>query len=289
MNAESRQTSEADALRHRGPRRLCRGLLIRGQALWLYRGFVFGMVGREFKGRYLNSLLGSLWSFIQPAAMILIYTLVFSSIMQARLTGIDDPLAYGMFLCAGLLPWALMAEYLGRATQLFIEHGPLMKKVSFPRITLPVILMLTTLLHFGIIFGLFVLFLLLTGRFPGAPLAAFIPLILLQQTFALGLGLILGCLNVFFRDIGQMVQIGLQFWFWLTPVVYPATILSPGTRGLLTLNPMSSLMDAYQGVVLQHAWPEWGRLGLHAWGALAVLATGFLVYRLLALDMVDEL
>lgn len=289
MNAGGRQTAATDAGRRRGLQGLWSGLAVRARALWRYRGFVLGMVGREFKGRYLNSLLGSLWSFIQPAAMILIYTLVFARIMQARLAGIDDPLAYGLFLCAGLLPWALMAEFLGRATQLFLEHAALLKKVSFPRITLPVILFLTTLLHFSIIFGVFALFLLVSGRFPGAPLAAFVPLILLQQAFALGLGLILGCLNVFFRDIGQVVQIGLQFWFWLTPIVYPVTILPPRAVDLLALNPMTAVMNAYQTVILQHAWPEWGTLRLHLWGVLVVLAAGFWVYRSLAVDIVDEL
>ena len=136
-------------------------------ALLKYRSFVFSMVKREFRGRYLRSLFGSIWSVLNPVAMIFIYTIIFSKIMRARLSGANDTMAYGVFLCSGLLTWGFFSELLSRCLTIFIESGNLLKKVRFPRITLPAILLMSCTLNFLIIFGIFVVFLLLTGRFPG--------------------------------------------------------------------------------------------------------------------------
>jgi len=258
-------------------------------ALWRYKGFVFTMVWREFWGRYLGSLLGSIWSILNPMAMIFIYTVIFSKIMRARLSGVEDTMAYGMFLCAGLLTWGFFSELLGRCPNIFIEQANLLKKVSFPRITLPVILLFSSAVNFVIIFGIFLLFLIITGRFPGWAILAFLPLLLIQQTFAVGLGMLLGTLNVFFRDVGQFVSIVLQFWFWLTPIVYPVTILPERIRSVIELNPMTRLVASYQQIILHGHWPHWAQLQFHTIGALITLILGFIVFHKLSGEIVDEL
>ncbi len=258
-------------------------------ALWRYRGFVFTMVWREFWGRYLGSLLGSIWSVLNPMAMIFIYTVIFSKIMRARLPGVDDTMGYGIFLCAGLLTWGFFSELLGRCPNIFIEQANLLKKVNFPRITLPVILLSSSAVNFAIIFTIFISFLLISGRFPGWAILAFLPLLLIQQAFALGLGMVLGTLNVFFRDVGQFLGIVLQFWFWLTPIVYSVTVLPERARSVIELNPMTQLVAAYQQIILHGSWPQWGQFRFHAIGALTVLTIGFLVFRRLSGEVVDEL
>ena len=267
----------------------CKPFMARFLALWRYKGFVFGMVWREFRGRYLGSLFGSIWSILNPMAMIFVYTVIFSKIMQARLAGIDDTMAYGIFLCAGLLTWGFFSELLGRSPTIFIEQANLLKKVSFPRITLPVILLFSTAINFAIIFSLFLLFLIVTGRFPGWSILGFLPLLLVQQAFALGLGMLLGALNVFFRDIGQFLGIALQFGFWLTPIVYPITILPDRIRRIIELNPMTQLVAAYQQIILHGHWPHWALFRFHMIGALTTLIIGFIVFRKLSADIVDEL
>jgi homopolymeric O-antigen transport system permease protein len=261
----------------------------RMSALWNYRGFVFSMVGREFRVRYLGSLFGSIWSILNPMAMIFIYTVVFSKIMRARLAGVDDALAYGVFLCAGLITWGFFAELLSRCQNIFIEQANLLKKVRFPRITLPATLFLTTALNFIIIFSIFLVFLLFTGRFPGVSILGFIPLLILQQALALGLGLFLGTLNVFFRDIGHFIGIVLQFWFWLTPVIYPVSILPDRIRKIIELNPMTHIVLAYQQIVLHNTWPVWNTFFYHALFASVGLAAGSLIFIKLSGDIVDEL
>lgn len=264
-------------------------LVLRVLALWRYKGFVFTMVWREFWGRYLGSLLGSIWSIINPIAMIFIYTVIFSKIMQARLAGVEDTLGYGIFLCAGLLTWGFFSELLGRCPNIFIDQANLLKKVSFPRITLPVIVLFSSAVNFAIIFIIFLLFLIISGRFPGWAIIAFLPLLFIQQAFALGLGMVLGTLNVFFRDVGQFVGIVLQFWFWLTPIVYPLSILPERVRSMIELNPMGQLVGAYQQIILHGQWPNWALFRFHAIGAFIALTVGFLVFRRLSGEIVDEL
>lgn len=264
-------------------------LMLRG--LWAYRGFVLGSVKREFQAKYSNAMLGALWSLLSPLAMIVVYTVIFSEVMHNKLPGADADarFAYSIYLCAGILTWGLFAEIVARAQTMFIEQANLIKKVSFPRICLPFIVVLNALVNFGIIFGLFVAFLLATGSFPGPVFFAIAPVLLVQLLLALGIGMIAGVLNVFFRDVGQFVTIAMQFWFWFTPVVYPAAILPPGVRDLLGWNPMARVIQAYQDVLVKGAAPDWGGLLPVLLLALLLCALGLRLFRRRAGEMVDEL
>ena len=258
-------------------------------ALWAYRGFVLGSVRREFQSKYRTSILGAAWMVLNPLAMVIVYTVIFSSVMRAKLPGIDDTFAYSIYLCSGVLTWGLFAEITGRGQNVFLENANLLKKLSFPRLCLPAIVVLNALLNFGIIFGLFLLFLLLTGRLPGLPLLGLIPVLLLQIAFAIGLGVTLGVLNVFFRDVGQFFGIILQFWFWFTPIVYPIAIIPEQFRGLLMFNPMLPLIGAYQGILVNGRWPDWPSLLPVAVLSLLLCVLAFRLFRKRSGEMVDEL
>lgn len=258
-------------------------------ALWAYRGFVFGSVGREFQSKYRNSILGVAWTILNPLAMVIVYTVIFSSVMQAKLPGIDDTFAYSIYLCAGIFTWGLFAEITGRGQNVFLENANLLKKLSFPRLCLPVIVVFNALLNFGIIFGLFLLFLLLTGRLPGLVLLALIPVLIIQVAFAAGLGVTLGVLNVFFRDVGQFFGIVLQFWFWFTPIVYPITIIPENFRSLLLLNPMMPIIGAYQTILVNGRWPDWQSMLPVALLGLLFCMLAIYLFRKRSGEMVDEL
>lgn len=264
-------------------------LLTLPRSLWSYRGFILGSVKREFQARYRNSLFGALWTVLNPLSMILVYTVIFSHIMRARLPGVDDGMAYSVYLCAGLLTWGFFAEVTTRSQGMFLENANLLKKISFPRICLPLIVLLNAGINFAIILGLFLGFLLVTGRWPGTALLALVPLLALQMMFAAGLGLLLGILNVFFRDVGQLFGICLQFWFWLTPIVYPITILPAPIQQLLALNPMTALMQSYQNLFLYSQWPAWHSLLPLFVTGLLLCVMGLRMFRLRGGEMVDEL
>lgn len=257
--------------------------------LWAYRGFIIGSVKREFQSKYRNSLLGAAWTIINPLAMIVVYTVIFSQIMKARLPGVDSTYAYSIYLCAGVLTWGLFAEIVGRAQNTFLESANLLKKLSFPRLCLPVTVVANAGLNFAIIFGLFSGFLVLSGNFPGWPFLGLLPVLAILVTFAIGLGITLGVLNVFFRDVGQFFGIFLQFWFWLTPIVYAVSIIPEQLQSLMRLNPMARLIEACQVILVNGHWPNWYSLWPVTVLALVLCVIGFGLFRRHAGEMVDEL
>lgn len=258
-------------------------------SLCSYRGFILGSVKREFQARYRNSLFGALWTVLNPLSMIIVYTVIFSHIMRAKLPGVEDGMAYSVYLCAGLLTWGLFAEITLRCQNMFLENANLLKKISFPRICLPVIVLLNAGINFAIIMALFLGFLLITGRLPGMALLALIPLVALQMLLCAGLGMILGVLNVFFRDVGQFYGIVLQFWFWLTPIVYPISILPEPIQRLLQLNPLTNLMASYQNLFVYGQWPVWSSLLPALVFAVVFCVIGLRLFRQRVGEMVDEL
>jgi len=259
------------------------------RALWAYRGFILGSVKREFQSKYRNSMLGAAWMILNPLAMILVYTVVFAQVMRARLPGVDSTFAYSIYLCAGTLSWGLFSEIAGRAQNMFLDNANMLKKLSFPRICLPAIVVFNACLNFSIIFGLFSLFLVVSGNFPGVVFIALIPLTIVLIIFAMGLGLTLGVLNVFFRDVGQFFSIFLQFWFWLTPVVYPMNAIPLSFQSIIRWNPMASIVEGFQTVLVQKEWPDWPSLQFVSCLAILFCVLGISLFRKHSGEMVDEL
>lgn len=259
------------------------------RALWGFRGFIFTSVAREFQAKYRNSLFGVVWMILNPLAMITVYTLIFSRIMQSRLPGVEGAFSYSIYLCAGILTWGLFSEITSRSVNIFIENANLIKKLNFPKLCLPVIVVLSALLNFAIIMGLFLAFLTATGNLPGWGLLLFFPVLAVQIVFAVGLGMTLAVFNVFFRDVGQMFGILLNFWFWFTPIVYPASVLPPEAAQLLAFNPMVHIIGAYQSIFVTGHFDDWNGLLPVAVVGLILCALGLSLLRRNTADMVDEL
>lgn len=260
------------------------------RALWAYRGFIWSSVMREFHGKYRESLLGAFWSVANPLTMIVIYTVVFGQLMRSTLPGHEStPFAFSIYLCAGISSWNLFSEMLGRLNSVFIQNANLIKKANFPRICLPAIVVLSAMINYGILLALYLIFLAIIGHWPGVALLALVPLLILQILFTLGLGVFLGTLNVFFRDIGQLTSVALQFWFWLTPIVYTIPAASSEARILLEFNPLQPLIAAYQQIFLDRTVPAMGPLLplILLTIIFLLLGAGFFLARVG--EMVDEL
>ena len=257
--------------------------------LYLYRGFIVQSVRNELISRFSRSKLGGLWVIINPLSQVLIYALILSNILSAKLPGIESQYAYAIYLMAGLLGWTLFNEIIGRCLNIFIEHGNLIKKMSFPRVTLPIIAVGSCLINNLFLFiSMLGIFALLGHQFNVAMLWL-IPLTLIVIILSLGVGLILGVMNVFLRDIGQVTPIILQMLFWFTPIVYPVTIIPEAYRHWLDLNPMYPIIDAYQQILVYGNSPQWG-------GVLIILAVGVIlsivglfIFRRSSAEMVDAL
>lgn len=234
-------------------------------------------------------MLGSAWAIINPLAMILVYTLIFTNLMKARLPGTENEFSYSIYLCSGILTWGFFSETLSRTCNIFIENANLIKKINFPRICLPITAALSSLVNFSIVFVLFILFLIVTNNFPGWSFLSFFPTLFVQLIFSIGLGVTLGLLNVFFRDIGQLLGVSLQFWFWLTPIVYLDSILPEQILKIVELNPLTPLVKAYHLIFIYNEHPDASSLIPTAAIGLLLCYSGVYLYKRCAGEMVDEL
>ena len=259
------------------------------RSLWLYRQFIFSSIRNELITRFTRSKLGGLWLMINPLAQVAIYALILSNVLAIKLPSIDNKYAYAIYLMAGLLAWTLFSEIVSRCLNLFVEQSNLMKKMQFPRITLPAIVVGSNLLNNVILFICMVVIFLLLGHQFSLLILWLLPLTILLAAFALGIGLFLGVLNVFVRDLGQAVPIILQIWFWFTPIVYPASIIPENYRHWLTLNPMYHFIDAYHELIVYGRTPQIE--GVFIIGALALffLILSLFLYRRSIEEMVDVL
>lgn len=261
--------------------------MLRG--LWEYRGFITTSIRNEFIARFARSKLGGLWMIIHPLSQVAIYALILSNVLAAKLPGIDNKYAYALYLMAGILAWNLFSEIVGRCLNVFIENGNLMKKMRFPRIALPVVVVGSCLLNNLLLFVAVLVVFAVLGQMPSLEMLWLIPLTLAVTSLAIGIGLVLGVLNVFVRDIGQVVPIILQVWFWFTPIVYSINIIPESFRDTLNLNPMFPIVSAYHNVLVYRTAPDLQQIAIIVLVALALMILGLFLFRRAAPEMVDSL
>lgn len=251
--------------------------------LYRYRELIKNLVVRDLKVRYKNSVLGVLWSLLNPLLMTLVFTIVFTLMLPQY-----EIQNYPVFFMCGFLPWSFLASSLSGATGSIVNNAHLIKKVYFPREILPLAEVLSNLINFS--FALPVLFgLLLVFRIRLTPAILMLPLIMLAQTmFIMGMALLLSTANVFYRDTQHILEIVLQAWFFLTPIFYPIKVL-PSSRIILgmtvdiqlwarRLNPMASLVASYRDVLYWGVPTGWDFLLRTLITCLLILIVGYLVF-----------
>lgn len=220
------------------------------KAIWAYRFFILSSIKTEFLTRFATSKLGAIWMVIHPLAQVAVYALVLSAVLKAKLPNIDNQYAYAIYLMAGTLGWNLFSELFGKSLNIFIENGNLIKKMSFPKITLPLIAMGSVLVNNILMFIAILVVFGLLGHFPTEQILWLPLLMIVTLALGLGLGLMLGIINVFVRDIGQIAPIVLNFWFWLTPIVYVADALPVEFKDFFYYNPMTGVVMGYQNILV---------------------------------------
>ncbi len=259
------------------------------QGAWRYRYFISSSIRTELRIKFARSRLGGLWMILNPLAQVVIFAFILSAVLSAKLPGIGNRHAYAIYLMAGTLGWSLFADIVTRCLTLFVDSGNILKKLVFPKIALPLIVTGSAVVNNVLLFGAVLVIFGLLGHLPGAALL-FLPLVMaITIALALGIGLALGVLNVFMRDIGQVVPVLLQFIYWLTPVVYMASIIPPSYRSWLSLNPLIPIVTAYQDILLYQRAPDWPGLGATVVLACALLALALVLFRKASADMVDQL
>lgn len=218
--------------------------------LWAYRDLLVNLVRRDLAVRYKRSVLGFLWSFLNPLLMMLVFTIVFMVVRPLSVR------SYPLFVLSGLLPWNFLAGALSAAVRSITSNANLIDKVYFPRELLPLSAVLAHLVNFLLSLVVFLpLALLLGANFSAWTLA--LPLIILIQLLLItGLALLLSALNVFYRDTELVLEVALTAWFFLTPIFYELELLPNRTLGIdvwrfvYTLNPMATLVTDYRYILL---------------------------------------
>jgi homopolymeric O-antigen transport system permease protein len=258
------------------------------QQLLRYRALIQSLVARELKARYRGSVLGFFWSFVNPLLTLLIYTFVFTVVMPGVRPRELEP--YALFMFCGILPWTWFSSSLLEASNVLIAGGNLIRKVMFPAEVLPLVTVLSGLVHFCLGLPILVVF-LIYYRVPiaGADLLWFPVIVFVQLVLTSGLALLVSALTVHFRDVRDLLQNLLTLWFFATPIIYPLSLAPERVQRLLNINPFTHLAVAYQEVLFTPGpFAESWRVAVAAVAALLALLVGYFVFDRLRDTLAEE-
>jgi len=253
-----------------------------------YRPLIQSLVVRDLKARYRGSILGFFWSFINPLLLLLIYTFVFNVVLPGIRPVQVEP--YALFMFCGLLPWTWFSSSLLESANSLLTGGNLIKKVLFPAEILPIVAVLSNMVHFFLGLPILAVF-LLYYRIPIHPLELlWLPVIVLVQlVLSLGLGLIASCLTVHFRDLKDILGNLLTFWFFATPIIYPMTVAPPVGKPFLDANPFTHLAVSYQEVLFYDGpFGHWRWLLAVGVGSVALFMAGYFLFDRLRDSFAEE-
>jgi lipopolysaccharide transport system permease protein len=248
---------------------------------------VIELAKRDFIERYSGSALGFVWSFIYPLINILIFMIIFGSLMGARLPGMTSVWGYGTYLIAGLVPWTAFTNTVTRSSTVFLDKKNIISKIHVDLPTLPLFIVLSETITFCVTFAIFLLILFSTG-FVFTPLLLLIPVIyLIQQVFAYALGFFLAMMVVFLRDLKEVVTIFFQIWFWFTPIVYVWEILPGYAQSILIWNPMNAVISGYHDIFVLQKMPSFIYLSLIITVSIILIVLDYFFFRKLEKDIRD--
>lgn len=258
--------------------------------IYVQRGLIRNLVVRDLRARYIGSFMGLFWSVIHPIVLLVSYYFVFSIVMKQRLrpedTGTDN---FALFLFCGFLPWLFFQEALLRSSTVIIENTNLVTKTLFPSEILPLTVLLAAFVNHLIGFGILLCIIFFTlGK-----VSFFILLVpvyfFLLMLFTLGLSWFVSSLNIFMRDVSQVLTVILTFWFWFTPIFYTVKQFPHKLLFLLRFNPIAPVVLAYRDCLLRMRMPNLSNLGLFALVSLVTFAAGGLFFRKTKREFVDVL
>lgn len=253
-----------------------------------FRHMLVQMVLRDIKGRFAGSIGGLLWNFIHPLVMLAVYLFVFVYIFRIRIGASEDAGMSAMYITTGLFPWMIFSEGLMRGTTVLFENANLIQKTHFPTEILSAGAVLTPIASYGIVMLLLAIYSIFSeGSF--LPLAL-LPLIFgLQLFFTLGMVFLSSTLSVYFRDTVQLVQIIINFWIYLTPILYPINMLPDWARHLMYLNPVFPFINVYQSLFIDisHLKPE--MISISAFWAGSIYCFGAFIFNKLKYEFADWL
>jgi lipopolysaccharide transport system permease protein len=242
---------------------------------WAYRELLYFFVWRDVKVRYKQTVLGAAWAVLQPLATMVLFSIVFG-----RLVGVpSDGVPYPLFAFAGLVMWTFFATALGNAAGSVVSNANLIRKIYFPRLLIPASSVIGGLVDLAIALGVLAALMLWFGVLPTWKVVVMPVLLLLAVVTALGAGLCLAALNALFRDVQYTVPFLVQFWFFATPVAYPASLVPEPWRTLMAVNPMVGVVEGMRWALLGVATAPLASICVSSIVASALLIVGVLCFR----------
>ena len=238
--------------------------------LWRYRELAYFLCWRDIKVRYKQTALGALWAVIQPFCQMIVFTVIFGRVEELK----SGDMPYPIFLYSGLLAWHYFANALSSAGNSLVNNAHIISKVYFPRMLVPGSAALAGLVDFAVASVMLAGLMVYYGFAPGWEILLVPYLVLFTFLSAVGVGLWLAALNVQYRDVRHAIPFIVQTGMFLTPVIYPVSLLPDRWEWLLYLNPMAGLIESFRACVLGTAAIDWSTLGLSSLITLLVLSTG---------------
>lgn len=243
------------------------------------RHILKNMLIKDLKSRYVGSVLGPLWSVLTPLYYILLYTFIFSTVLKVRFSEGEGASSFIVYFLAGLIPWLFFSESVSRGSYAFLENAHIIKKVRFPIEVCVLNVMFSSMVSFIIYLILYLGYLLLIGRFSINSLL-FLPLpLLIQVLLIIGISLGVGSITVFFRDITQLIPLLLNAFFFLTPIVYPVSVIPENIRWAFHLNPFYWMADIYRSILINGILPGWRQFLYPLILSIVVFYVGWVIFK----------
>lgn len=229
--------------------------------LYESRQLLYFFIWRNFKIRYKQTLIGAAWAVLQPLILMVVFTIFFNQLAGIESGSVDVP--YPIFTFAGLMFWGYFSGALSQASNSLLSFQGVIKKIYFPRILAPLSASLTGLIDFGFSLIVYIGLMAFYGIAPSAVgVALFLPMVLLSVLTALGIGLFLAAINIKYRDVQQVLPFFIQSLLFVTPVIYPVSLVSEGWQWILFLNPMTGVIETMRAGLLGLGDVPWVNLGV---------------------------
>jgi lipopolysaccharide transport system permease protein len=250
--------------------------------LWAHRDLLYFLILRDVKVRYKQTALGIAWAVLQPLLTMVVFTAIFG-----RLAGVpSDGEPYPIFVFAGLLPWNFFNQAVTNSSNSLVGNAGLITKVYFPRLVIPTAAVGAGLVDFAIASLILFAMAFHYGVSFGPTMLMMLPLALLTTLFAIGVGMWMSALNVKYRDVRYALPFILQIWMYVTPIIYPVTFIPARWRWLITLNPLSGIIQGFRCAIFAHPF-DWNAMGLSAAITCLVLICAVFAFRRMEREFAD--
>ena len=251
--------------------------------LYKYRELLKTNVKKEIRGKYKNSFLGVIWSFLNPLLQIIVYALVFQVILK------NPKESYAIFLCCALIPWTFFSSAITRSAFTMIENGNIIKKVYFPREILPISIVTSEAVNF-IISTIIILGFVIFGGVGISKYIIFYPLVLLAQYLLLiAISLIVSSISVYVRDLQHLIGVVMQLLFYATPIVYSAETIPDNFKWILNLNPMTYIINGYRDIFYNQTMLELKPILILLGCAIIACVVGYMIFNKLQKGFAEQL